>query len=73
MRARIRGLRVIGVVGFYDITWLGEKPKEFSGKPLDSIGVGLRYYTPIGPLRLDIGFPLKEGGFAFHLGIGQVF
>lgn len=73
IEAEYRAFEDIGVVGFYDITWLGEKPKEFSGKPLDSIGVGLRYYTPIGPLRLDIGFPLKEGGFAFHLGIGQVF
>ena len=36
--------------------------------PLDSTlrfgaGAGVRYYTPIGPIRLDIGVPInREGG-----------
>lgn len=40
-------------------------------------GVGIRYNTPIGPIRLDWGFPLKpdrlsEGG-KVYLSLGQIF
>ncbi|MEM6384335.1 MAG: autotransporter assembly complex family protein [Pseudomonadota bacterium] len=41
------------------------------------VGAGLRYRTPIGPVRLDVGFPLDPGpndpDFAVYLGIGQSF
>jgi translocation and assembly module TamA len=41
-------------------------------------GPGLRYYTPIGPLRLDIGVPLNprphvDDWFQLYLSIGQAF
>jgi translocation and assembly module TamA len=40
-------------------------------------GVGLRYYTGLGPLRLDLAFPLNrragDPDFALYLGIGQAF
>jgi outer membrane translocation and assembly module TamA len=41
-------------------------------------GFGVRYRTPIGPLRLDIGFKLNQpgplaNGYAIHLSIGQAF
>jgi outer membrane translocation and assembly module TamA len=38
--------------------------------------VGLRYKTPVGPLRLDVGFPIddpKQEGYQLHISIGQVF
>jgi translocation and assembly module TamA len=35
-----------------------------------SAGVGLRWFSPIGPIRIDFGFPLKDGGFRFHLSMG---
>jgi translocation and assembly module TamA len=50
--------------------------------PLDSTlrfgaGTGVRYYTPIGPIRLDVGVPINriEGGDAFeiYIGLGQSF
>ena len=57
--------------------------------PLDSTlrfgtGAGVRYYTPIGPIRLDIGLPInrptnattgrKEGdAFEIYIGLGQSF
>ena len=47
-------------------------------KILWGAGPGLRYFTPIGPLRLDVGFPLdrREGvddAFQIYLSIGQAF
>jgi translocation and assembly module TamA len=53
-----------------------------SGAPFTSnwrvgAGIGARYYTSIGPLRLDVAMPLNRqpGGDAFELyiGIGQAF
>jgi translocation and assembly module TamA len=57
--------------------------------PLDSTlrfgtGAGVRYYTPIGPIRLDFGLPInrptnsithkKEGdAFEIYIGLGQSF
>jgi len=39
-----------------------------------SYGVGLRYGTPFGPIRVDLGFPLKRNGRrVVHLGIGHAF
>ncbi|KJS08005.1 MAG: hypothetical protein VR73_07325 [Gammaproteobacteria bacterium BRH_c0] len=35
-----------------------------------SAGVGVRWLSPIGPIRVDFAFPLKEGGFRFHLSMG---
>jgi outer membrane translocation and assembly module TamA len=45
------------------------------------VGVGLRYKSPIGPIRFDVGFKLdrRELGGAlehrrvFHFSIGQAF
>lgn len=43
-----------------------------------SVGFGLRYYTPVGPFRLDIGFPVKrpqsvDYSYWLHISLGQIF
>ncbi len=42
-----------------------------------STGVGVRYYSPLGPLRLDVGVPLDEveddAAFGVYVSIGQAF
>ena len=41
------------------------------------VGGGVRYYTPIGAIRVDLGLPLRRdadsGSFALYVGIGQAF
>ena len=43
------------------------------------VGVGLRYYTPIGPIRLDVAVPTKlqpwpnNDHFEIYIGLGQAF
>ena len=52
-------------------------PQLFN-KQLQSIGVGVHYYTQVGPLRLDVAFPLEprkgiDKSFQFSFSIGQAF
>jgi translocation and assembly module TamA len=41
------------------------------------VGLGLRYYTSVGPIRLDVAFPLERhagtGPVAIYVSIGQSF
>jgi translocation and assembly module TamA len=47
------------------------------GQPRVGAGMGLRYFTPIGPIRADIALPLMKqqgsSGYGLYLGIGQAF
>jgi outer membrane protein assembly complex protein YaeT len=43
-----------------------------------SIGLGVRYNTPVGPIRLDMGVPLSKTeiithDYLFHISLGQIF
>ncbi len=67
----------IQLVGFYDYGMIGEE--AFPGRDADShsgAGLGLRYLTRIGPIRLDVAMPTsgKSGDdFQIYVGIGQAF
>ena len=41
------------------------------------VGLGLRYYTPIGPVRLDVAAPTKrrstDDSFEIYIGLGQAY
>ncbi|WP_208438969.1 BamA/TamA family outer membrane protein, partial [Bartonella grahamii] len=68
----------IGFVGFLDGGLVGEKANfDFSQRSKWGAGIGGRYMTGLGPLRVDLAFPLKrEKGdprIGFYLGIGQAF
>ncbi|MEM8753740.1 MAG: BamA/TamA family outer membrane protein [Pseudomonadota bacterium] len=44
---------------------------------LIAAGGGVRYYSPVGPIRFDIGFPINgrdaDDAFQFYISIGQAF
>lgn len=61
------------VVGFFDSTMLSQEPNDFNSEFYNSFGTGIRYMSPIGAVRLDVGFPQKGGDYAIHFGIGEVF
>jgi len=78
LEARIRVTDTIGVVPFSDAGGaFGGSFSNFEDELFTSAGIGLRYYTGIGPIRVDFAFPLDrrpgDASFAFYLGIGQAF
>ena len=63
---------------FYDSGKVFRKGGDFSfGNWYSSVGVGFRYITPVGPLRIDYGYKLKEvpgqGKGRFHISFGFPF
>jgi translocation and assembly module TamA len=67
-----------GTVLFMDAGEVTATTRAFQGTLSVGFGTGLRYYTPIGPIRLDVGFPTSHppGGIPFvevYVGLGQVF
>lgn len=75
--ARIGITEAIGVVPFIDVgTVSTDEVPDFKDIRAGA-GIGLRYATPFGPLRLDVAVPLKKypGGTSFgvYAGIGQSF
>lgn len=68
----------IGIVGFADAAIVGSGSTPGSGgSPLVGVGVGARYDTGLGPIRVDVAVPLnkrpQDGDFALYAGIGQAF
>ncbi|EJF98176.1 hypothetical protein MEI_00675 [Bartonella vinsonii subsp. arupensis Pm136co] len=68
----------IGLVSFLDGGIVGERARfDFSQNIKWGAGIGGRYMTGLGPLRVDLAFPLKrEKGdprIGFYVGIGQAF
>lgn len=75
LRARIGDQ--LGLVGFVDVGFVGETalPGE-AGDVQAGAGLGLRYNTGLGPIRLDVAVPVTEStgsSLFFYVGIGQAF
>jgi translocation and assembly module TamA len=80
LEARTRFRNNFGWVVFYDVGNVFRDPIPIWSKIsfLQSIGMGVRYATPIGPLRVDIGVPLQrrrhiDPPFQIYFSIGQAF
>ena len=77
LEARVKASETIGVVGFIDVGRI-----DVGGFFTDTgdwhagAGLGIRYATGVGPLRLDIAAPVggdTGNGVQFYLGLGQAF
>jgi translocation and assembly module TamA len=66
-----------GAVVFADAGQVGTGGTPFSGQMRVGAGLGARYYTSLGPIRLDIAVPLnkRKGDDALeaYIGLGQAF
>lgn len=76
IRTRIND--AFGAIAFVDFGNVGTNSFPDFSQPLQvGVGGGIRYYTGLGPIRLDVAVPLdKRAGdpdFAVYVGIGQSF
>lgn len=75
---RVKVTETIGIVPFFDA---GSAYRSTLPNPASelfySAGIGGRYYTPIGPLRLDVAFPINkresDSAFQLYISVGQAF
>lgn len=59
---------------FTDNTILTDTSYSFNGDVISAVGVGVRYMTPIGPFKLDVGFNVaKWNQYGISFQIGQSF
>lgn len=74
---RYRVTDTIGIVPFVDAGTVSTKQFPDFADVKVGAGVGLRYITPFGPLRVDAAVPLNRGPgdprFGIYAGIGQAF
>jgi len=66
-----------GAVAFADAGAVSESGIPGTGTLSVGVGIGLRYFTPIGPVRADVATPLNrnegDASVQFYIGIGQAF
>jgi translocation and assembly module TamA len=74
---RQRILANYGFAAFVDGGQVAAQGSPFSDGLRFGAGLGFRYYTSFGPIRLDVAVPLTRipngGSFEIYLGIGQAF
>jgi len=67
----------LGAALFADAAQVSSGNTPFEGTLREGVGAGLRYYTPIGPIRVDVAVPVNKppngDSFELYLGIGQAF
>ena len=72
-----------GAAAFIDAGQVSAKLKFLPDELRIGFGVGVRYYTPIGPIRVDVAVPTQrhandvspqeDGVFQVYIGLGQAF
>lgn len=77
LEARAKVTEDIGIVGFVDGGYVAADVFPSIDDLRLGAGLGVRYYTGLGPLRLDVAVPInKRAGdpdYAIYAGIGQAF
>jgi translocation and assembly module TamA len=66
-----------GVAAFVDAGQVSASLKPLHSDVRTGAGAGVRYYTPIGPIRFDMAVPVGrrpgEDSFEIYIGLGQAF
>ena len=75
---RVRVTETIGVAAFIDAgAAFTSRFPDFDDELRIGVGPGIRYFSPVGPLRLDVGFPVNprdaDDAFQLYISIGQAF
>jgi outer membrane translocation and assembly module TamA len=80
---RVPVYRAFGVVGFIDTGNVFARTTDINlGQLRSSVGFGVRYRSPVGPIRVDLGFKVHreeiapgilESPTALHISLGQAF
>ena len=77
LEARVKVTQEIGVVGFVDGGYVAADTFPSIEDLRLGAGLGVRYFTGLGPLRLDVAIPLnkrdEDPDYAIYVGIGQAF
>ena len=78
LEARVKVTEQMGLAAFVDTgAAFDSLLPSADGDWYTGVGAGVRYLTPIGPLRLDVAVPLKtiknEPKYGVYLGLGQAF
>lgn len=77
LEARYKVTNDIGVVAFVDGGYVAADSLPGLDQLRLGVGAGVRYYTGLGPLRLDLAVPLNkrpgDPDYALYVGIGQAF
>ena len=61
----------LSAAAFTDNTMLTADSFDFTGEIITSVGVGVRYMTPVGPFKLDVGMNVQDAsqyGISFQIG-----
>lgn len=75
---RVKVIKNLQIAGFIDAGSVSEKAlPDFRDEFFVGYGGGVRYMTPIGPIRADVAFPLDkrdtDAGFQIYIALGQPF
>jgi outer membrane protein insertion porin family len=80
---RVPVFRGLGVVGFVDAGNVFARTSDIDlGQLRGAVGMGFRYASPVGPIRVDLGFKTdrretasgrRENLTALHISLGQAF
>ena len=74
---RQRLLEDFGAAVFADAGQASAQAAPFSGAVRAGVGTGVRYYTPLGAVRVDVAVPVTRiphgDALEFYIGLGQAF